>query len=552
MKHLFSLASSLLLFLAIFLFIWLIVFAPYKPSLIIIVKPLDQETDFQLFYDIGNGFNEKHSIFFTAPAAGTNIVFSMPTDKIHNIRIDPGAGAMNLMIESINFGSHHWSAKEIQNEFIPTHDIREFFEKDDILHVKIDGSDPQFVYNGDFLNVCPSLITLSPTEILFYKVAAYALLAALTIICYLYFRSIDLDSRALKAARSPVYWRFTLTVIFVITIVSPQINNIRNIQPLLPKTENRRMEKPPDIMAVSLNDFPRKYESYFNDNFGFRDFFIRYNNIVRIELLNSTPVQKVMIGKEGWLFFDSDKIPDYDITFKDYRGLAPFSDKQLTQIQHNLEKLRDTLSKFGTSYVITVAPNKNTIYPEYLPDNVVRVHERTRLDRLLAHLSRYSSIRIIDLRDLLRDARKSYPTYYKTDSHWNDYGAFVADEAIMKEISLLRPQFKPLSISDFNISVREIRGRDLAMMLAIPDHFSDNEVEMRLKPSILSDKIGKLVFIHDSYGDNFLPYLSRNFDPIVHLNHYYTLDNILTEKPLVVIHMIAERALDKLLFEKFK
>jgi alginate O-acetyltransferase complex protein AlgJ len=108
----------------------------------------------------------------------------------------------------------------------------------------------------------------------------------------------------------------------------------------------------------------KNFESYYNDHFGFREVLIdRYQREMR-KRFGQSGVPKVIGGKEGWYFYAGDDL------LKDFRGLTPLKGQQLDAWIMDFVRKRDWLAEQGIRYLFVVVPNKQTIYPEYLPDFV--------------------------------------------------------------------------------------------------------------------------------------------------------------------------------------
>ena len=60
-----------------------------------------------------------------------------------------------------------------------------------------------------------------------------------------------------------------------------------------------------------------------------------------------------------------------------------------------------------------------------------RRHE-SRLDQLVAHLKAHSNLTIVDLREAHLDEKSRHQVFYRTDTHWNNRGAYVGYTQIMK------------------------------------------------------------------------------------------------------------------------
>ena len=86
----------------------------------------------------------------------------------------------------------------------------------------------------------------------------------------------------------------------------------------------------------------------------------------------------------------------------------------------NLALMQEYAALRGAQLLFVCAPDKNTVYPEFMPARYVRSTSERNLDRLLASL-REQGVPFCDVRDVLRNANSL--TYYRTDSHWNGYGS---------------------------------------------------------------------------------------------------------------------------------
>ena len=118
-------------------------------------------------------------------------------------------------------------------------------------------------------------------------------------------------------------------------------------------------------------------ETYVNDRFGLRQQLVDINSLARYRLcLSST--KEAVIGKDGWLFYTADKLMDQ------HTGVDIFTPAELEFWVRQIEADRDWLAKRGIAFYLMIAPDKNTIYPEKLPD-----YPRgavTRIDQLAARL----------------------------------------------------------------------------------------------------------------------------------------------------------------------
>ena len=327
-------------------------------------------------------------------------------------------------------------------------------------------------------------------------------------------------------------------------------------------TEKRQLAPPPIFQWKESVQFPQKYEAYFNDNFSFRALLIKINSYISRRVFAIAIIPDVLIGKDGWLYLTS---REYGSSLEDYMGLIDVDLGTLEQIRNNLERRTKALRDKGIQFLVVVAPDKQSIYPEYLPDHWRRNNRYlTRLDQVVLYLKDHSSVQVLDVRNSLLKEKQNgdLPLYRKTDSHWNYFGAFIAYQQMMKSLSMA-----PYSKTDFEWKHQPSQSGDLAAMLAASDQYvEENEVTFS---SFVTDNISfvesennygtslentgvvatnknklplKLLVFHDSFGEGFFRFLSLHFGESVFINsNFYSTVIVEKEKPDVVIFELVER-----------
>jgi hypothetical protein len=269
------------------------------------------------------------------------------------------------------------------------------------------------------------------------------------------------------------------------------------------------------------------------------------------------------VGRDGWFFYAGENSLDY------YRSTQPFTPEQLEQWRRGLERRRDWLAARGIRYLFAVMPNKETIYPEFMPRGYNRVRPQSRLDQLLGYLREHSSVPVLDVRASLRLAKGRERLYYHTDSHWNCRGAYAAYDRIIETLAAWFPEMKPLPSSELRDYEKSVPGGDLTQMLGLGDRVGEhylgrqprvqharrtNEVFPRPKsvPEFMASYameradagLPRAVMYHDSFANWFVPALSEHFRRIVYVWDY-NIDRALLERerPDVVIQEMVERSL---------
>ncbi|MHC4506510.1 MAG: alginate O-acetyltransferase AlgX-related protein [Planctomycetota bacterium] len=372
---------------------------------------------------------------------------------------------------------------------------------------------------------------------------------------------------SLPAARIRTAADVAVTGAFVLVIMLPTADWILGLDGAPTPVEKRKLAEMPEVECTprSLCRFPSAFEAYFSDHFGYRKRLIRWHGKVATKWLGVAPSPKVVRGRDGWLFYAGEGVIDY------HRARYPFSREELVEWQRVLEARREWLAARDIRYLVVVAPNKHSIYPEYLPAWVNRVGDATRLDQLLEHMNAQSDVAILDLRAPVLAAKGERFLYHRTGTHWNDRGAFVAYRAIMERLSGWFPRARPLSRTDFECRVVESDGRDLAVILGQQDSMREKKpvfvpstprrarkadpgepatVGPRGKSTgtlVMESEDGQIpraVMFRDSFSIALVPFLSEHFGRIVYVWDYgFAPEALERERPDVVIQELVERAL---------
>lgn len=182
---------------------------------------------------------------------------------------------------------------------------------------------------------------------------------------------------------------------------------------------------------------------------------------------------------------------------------------------------------------------------EHLPDNINMVQQQTKLDQLMACFET-SNVHILDLRESFSKAKASKQLYYKTDTHWNSYGAFVGYCEIIKQLSARFPVLSLPSVSDYIVqdNARTYSG-DLADMLSLHDQLTEKVPSVTFKKGVYPEKsrLRKAVIFRDSFYGELGPYLSANFKEIINVipADYFDYKTLEDDPPDVVITICAQR-----------
>ena len=288
-----------------------------------------------------------------------------------------------------------------------------------------------------------------------------------------------------------------------------------------------------------------------------RSTLIAFFNRLRLKLGDHV-FSEALVGKDGWLEYTGYGNSD------DFQHFPILPVGGIQDIQSNLKLLYDKLRERNITLVVVIAPNKATIYPDKLPNQIQKFSPQSELDQLVNYMQQNGPPVLVDLRPALREARQKQDVYYKTDTHWNSYGAFVAYTEIMKALSGTYPALAPKKIYEFRLGIIPPFEHDIPLLMGVtniletgyklvPKHDNVNWVTYNDdgKPTQVSyspqENLPELLMYHDSFGDALVPLMAPQFRKATFIDNISTYPDLLTfkeidvTKPNIVILEFVER-----------
>ena len=378
---------------------------------------------------------------------------------------------------------------------------------------------------------------------------------------------------------------FVLSAVFVVSVFLPLVDSWLGIAPVLPNFEKREFAKKPTLLPQDLSDypadrsrsavlesldrFPRDYEAWYDDHFGLRSQLIRWHNIFKARVLRTAPNDEVVIGRGEWLYYGG------QLNIEQYRAVTLMPDEILDGWLLYLSMVREWVEDHGADYLLVLGPSKHTIQPEYLPERIQRIGDRTRREQFVEALVGEGRQWTLDLTDTLLEENRKMPTYQETDTHWTSWGSLVATRTIVDELirSERYSQLQPLSVEDFEQVTREQEGGDIAELMGLTDlyrveaeffepkgtvpytwstdglppgvHSYHTPYAATYEASMLPEGgLPRAVVFHDSFGEYLAGFLPFAFGrTVLYWQYLPSLEIIAQEQPDLVIQEIGERVL---------
>ena len=288
---------------------------------------------------------------------------------------------------------------------------------------------------------------------------------------------------------------------------------------LLPAQEgaaggNQALSRAPSLRDPEGNWNPgylSQIQDYAGDNFYLRQEMITAWSALNAKGLRSSITEDVVLGTDGWLYF-ADTLPDYV-------GLQPMTDREIFSAARNLRLMAEYCESQGARFLFTLAPNKNSLYPEHMPNLTLPSARKPRDAKRLAEELERQGVDYLDCFALFRGQEETL--YFKTDSHWNGKGAALAADAVNKALGRSSGYF------DGPFTREEVHKGDLYDMLypagegleADPVYSGELTIEYDV-PIRSAENLtimthgggeGSLVMFRDSFGNNLYPYLADSF-----------------------------------------
>lgn len=249
--------------------------------------------------------------------------------------------------------------------------------------------------------------------------------------------------------------------------------------------------------------------AWVNDHFFGRQELISVHNKTVSTVFGTSAADDVILGSDGWLYYTS--------TLNDYTGLETMDNADILMAARNLELMQEYCHSQGREFVFMIAPNKNSLYPEHMPDYGI-YNPSTNANLLMAELDS-RGVAYIDLFEIF--SQQEEVLYFAHDSHWNSKGAALGADSINAAFGVQSHYFA----GDF--SQRAPHEGDLYDMLypSLPDPEQDTVYGGNLdfaytskatKPDSItletaSDSQGSLLCYRDSFGNLLYPYLADSY-----------------------------------------
>ena len=333
----------------------------------------------------------------------------------------------------------------------------------------------------------------------------------------------------------------TITMIFIVFIVSITLLHILTPDRVFSESENRVLEQLPNISWGRIIDgrFTSNFETYISDQFPYRDTWIAIKSEIELAM-GKRENNDVFLGSDGYLLQKFEK-PDEGSLKEKVRSLNAFA---------------SSLPEVNKYFMLV--PNSVGILGDKLPNSAPVASEKGYIEEIEDAL--HEDIKFVNVYERLYANRNEY-LYYKTDHHWTTKGAYYGYRELMEAMGLyVMPEnsfhieratddfygtlysksgFRHISPDSIDLYIPKTT-REYSVKYDGEDNIEDSIYDMAALnkkdkyevflggnyPYIEIDtdaRAGKnLLLIKDSYANSIVPFLTEHYDEIhlIDLRYY--------------------------------
>lgn len=276
--------------------------------------------------------------------------------------------------------------------------------------------------------------------------------------------------------------------------------------------------------------FTSGLDRFARDHFGLREPLATGWGLLKYAL-RYTP--RVAVGRDGWLYF-----PQYWGSKYGVAGCGALA-AEVRSLAGRLDRFAARAARSGVTVLLAIAPDKETIYPEYMPEGLGAVG----CDLYAEFMDGVQQAKTADLRATLSAWKAKEQVYFRTDSHWSDVGGWHAARTLLEGGC---PPGKACAKLPEPRLTTKILGGDLAGLIGLASVLTERYVAVEVPEARHSGR--RLVVVGDSFAKSIVRFLA--YDESVgeaafvdHAEGRVEFAPIVASKPDVILILIVERYL---------
>lgn len=284
-------------------------------------------------------------------------------------------------------------------------------------------------------------------------------------------------------------------------------------------TENRTMASFPSFIEDGKwnVDYLQDLGAYFEDHYAFRNLMVSVDSQIQAKLFKTSNMDTVIVGKNDWLY--------YTASLDNYLGQNLMTDQEVYDTAYNLSIVQDYVQNRGAKFLVTVPPNKNSLYGENMPyydqSKVSSERNYTNITKALKE----NKISYTDLYKLF--SNKKEVLYLKRDSHWNEKGSLLAYNALLTDLNKEHELYETVPVLRTKTEIGDL-NKMIYPMWSQPEWNYDYQYKKDYKYTTDTQSVedayitttnkkaeGSLLMFRDSFGNTLLPWMAQSYKKAV-------------------------------------
>ena len=356
----------------------------------------NQPIQYQVFWTDSNNekFSEHAQKKYTTTENQKHVSIRISNQKMKNFRLDTGIKPGIVEISDLKINGKSLDL----NNFSKSKDIESLVVENNKMIIKSNKHDPYLTYKEN--------VNINAVKSVNYPIL-------IMLLCFWLAVSYGVVS-FVSNKNNKIDAIFVLLFGILICIPMLHISNAKKSE-----TENRMLATKPKLIVNNdiNNKYGTQFNDWFNDRFLGRDLFTDIHN--NIKLITN----KKKYCNDMYCLINNDFIRKKELAY------VPDTD-ELEQDKEALLKLSDFCKKEKIVCYFAALPEREP----FLPDAKLLPQPYLTHTGMLADATQGTKTIFMDLTQILLEADKIEPVFYKTDHHWTDWGAWNAYKAITSRL----------------------------------------------------------------------------------------------------------------------
>lgn len=215
-----------------------------------------------------------------------------------------------------------------------------------------------------------------------------------------------------------------MAIPFIIIILGIFFINIIVGDKTISTQENRTLQQKPTIEDLKDGTYGDKFESYFSDQFVFREELSKIYSRMKIAIGNSKINSYYYLLEDNWIMPSPSKI---------------IPDSELKDMAKEINDLAEIGIKTGKKVYYVSTPHKDSVLSYLYPKHTDGLDNTLKNEKNVEKYFDATKIKIINIDEYFLSEfteKEREKLYFKTDHHWNGIGAFEGFKYIVEKMDM--------------------------------------------------------------------------------------------------------------------